>query len=67
MGTSSGQKNNKSGSRNSSSSSSSKKAKSWASRERAGKSFVFVLAFFAVFGIIILTEVSSRSARRDNK
>lgn len=34
-----------------------KKNKSWASRERAGMSFIFVLAFFAVFGIIILTEV----------
>lgn len=39
------------------SSSGRKRNKSWASRERAGMSFLFVLAFFAVFGIIILTQV----------
>lgn len=49
MSSSSGQKS-KPGTRN-------KKHKSWAARERAGMSFLFVLAFFAVFGIIILTEV----------
>lgn len=48
---SAGGQKNKSGART-------KKQKSWASRERAGMSFIFVLAFFAVFGIIILTEVS---------
>lgn len=32
--------------------------KTWGSRERAGMSFLIVVAFFAVFGIIILTEVS---------
>lgn len=29
----------------------------WGSRERAGMSFLIVIAFFAVFGLIILTEV----------
>lgn len=29
----------------------------WGSRERAGMSFLIVVAFFAVFGLIILTEV----------
>lgn len=48
--TSGGQKN-KTGARTK------KHKKPWASRERAGMSFIFVLAFFAVFGIIILTEV----------
>lgn len=32
--------------------------KTWGSRERAGMSFLIVVAFFAVFGIIILTEVN---------
>lgn len=30
----------------------------WSSRERTSMSFLIVIAFFAVFGIIILTEVS---------
>lgn len=29
----------------------------WGSRERSGMSFLIVIAFFAVFGLIILTEV----------
>ncbi|XP_030377018.1 uncharacterized protein LOC115625923 [Scaptodrosophila lebanonensis] len=31
--------------------------KHWGSRERSGMSFLIVIAFFAVFGLIILTEV----------
>jgi hypothetical protein len=31
----------------------------WGSRERTSMSFLIVIAFFAIFGIIILTEVSS--------
>lgn len=31
----------------------------WGSRERTSMSFLIVIAFFAVFGIIILTEVNS--------
>ncbi|XP_065084259.1 uncharacterized protein LOC135706547 isoform X1 [Ochlerotatus camptorhynchus] len=40
-------------------SSRSKRAKktSWGARERAGMSFLIVIAFFAIFGLIILTEV----------
>lgn len=34
------------------------KKATWGSRERAGMSFLIVIAFFAVFGLIILTEVS---------
>lgn len=30
----------------------------WSSRERTSMSFLIVIAFFAIFGIIILTEVS---------
>ncbi|XP_055637945.1 uncharacterized protein LOC129776374 isoform X2 [Toxorhynchites rutilus septentrionalis] len=30
---------------------------SWGARERAGMSFLIVIAFFAIFGLIILTEV----------
>uniref|UniRef100_A0A182Q3Q4 Glycosyltransferase family 92 protein n=1 Tax=Anopheles farauti TaxID=69004 RepID=A0A182Q3Q4_9DIPT len=33
------------------------KKTSWGARERAGMSFLIVVAFFAVFGLIILTEV----------
>ncbi|XP_035795180.1 uncharacterized protein LOC118468469 isoform X1 [Anopheles albimanus] len=33
------------------------KKSSWGARERAGMSFLIVVAFFAVFGLIILTEV----------
>ncbi|XP_075150391.1 uncharacterized protein LOC142224498 [Haematobia irritans] len=41
------------------SSSSSKRGKkhNWGTRERSGMSFLIVIAFFAVFGLIILTEV----------
>ncbi|XP_055592799.1 uncharacterized protein LOC129744346 isoform X2 [Uranotaenia lowii] len=37
----------------------SKRAKkaTWGARERAGMSFLIVIAFFAIFGLIILTEV----------
>ncbi|XP_058820002.1 uncharacterized protein LOC131682502 isoform X2 [Topomyia yanbarensis] len=40
-------------------SSRSKRAKKtpWGARERAGMSFLIVIAFFAIFGLIILTEV----------
>jgi hypothetical protein len=31
----------------------------WGSRERSSFSFLIVIAFFAIFGIIILTEVSA--------
>lgn len=31
----------------------------WGSRERAGMSFLIVIAFFAVFGLIVLMEVST--------
>lgn len=34
-----------------------KKGGQWGARERAGMSFLIVIAFFAVFGLIILTEV----------
>ena len=33
------------------------KRSAWGARERAGMSFLIVVAFFAVFGLIILTEV----------
>ncbi|XP_055685178.1 uncharacterized protein LOC129791169 [Lutzomyia longipalpis] len=33
------------------------KRTTWGSRDRAGMSFLIVVAFFAIFGIIILTEV----------
>lgn len=33
------------------------KKSTWGARERAGMSFLIVVAFFAVFGLIILTEV----------
>lgn len=33
------------------------KKSQWGNRERAGMSFLIVIAFFAVFGLIILTEV----------
>ncbi|XP_038110846.1 uncharacterized protein LOC6046701 isoform X1 [Culex quinquefasciatus] len=33
------------------------KKTSWGARERAGMSFLIVIAFFAIFGLIILTEV----------
>ncbi|XP_055848872.1 uncharacterized protein LOC129913918 [Episyrphus balteatus] len=33
------------------------KKNSWGARERAGMSFLIVIAFFAVFGLIILTEL----------
>lgn len=52
MGSTSGHQRSKTGGRTN------RKSKSWVSRDRAGMSFIFVLAFFAVFGIIILTEVS---------
>lgn len=32
--------------------------KNWGSRERSSMSFLIVILFFAVFGLIILTEVS---------
>lgn len=35
----------------------SKRVGPWGARERAGMSFLIVVAFFAVFGLIILTEV----------
>lgn len=34
-----------------------KKGGSWGAKERAGMSFLIVIAFFAVFALIILTEV----------
>lgn len=34
------------------------KKHNWGTRERTGMSFLIVIAFFAVFGLIILTEVS---------
>jgi hypothetical protein len=34
----------------------------WGSRERTSMSFLIVIAFFAVFGIIILTEVSEEAS-----
>lgn len=34
------------------------KKQMWGSRERAGMSFLIVIAFFAVFGLIVLMEVS---------
>ncbi|XP_055546069.1 uncharacterized protein LOC129730620 isoform X2 [Wyeomyia smithii] len=33
------------------------KKSAWGARERAGMSFLIVIAFFAIFGLIILTEV----------
>lgn len=33
------------------------KKSTWGSRERTSMSFLIVIAFFAIFGIIILTEV----------
>jgi preprotein translocase subunit SecE len=33
------------------------KKNTWGSRERTSMSFLLVIAFFAIFGIIILTEV----------
>lgn len=33
------------------------KKSTWGSRERTSMSFLLVIAFFAIFGIIILTEV----------
>lgn len=41
-----------------SSSSKRNKKHNWGTRERTGMSFLIVIAFFAVFGLIILTEVS---------
>lgn len=35
-----------------------KKGATWGAKERAGMSFLIVIAFFAVFALIILTEVS---------
>jgi preprotein translocase subunit SecE len=34
------------------------KKNTWGARERTSMSFLLVIAFFAIFGIIILTEVS---------
>lgn len=41
--------------------------KNWGSRERSSMSFLIVILFFAVFGLIILTEVSSRVGLKKRK
>lgn len=43
-----------------------KGSSSWGARERAGMSFLIVIAFFAVFGLIILTEVLMMDERSRN-
>lgn len=35
------------------------KKSTWGARERTSMSFLIVIAFFAIFGIIILTEVNT--------
>lgn len=42
------------------------KKSQWGARERAGMSFLIVIAFFAVFGLIILTEVLMMDERSRN-
>lgn len=42
------------------------KKSQWGTRERAGMSFLIVIAFFAVFGLIILTEVLMMDERSRN-
>lgn len=42
-----------------------RKHSSWGARERTGMSFLIVIAFFAVFGLIILTEVRLEDDGKD--